>query len=315
MMSKETGMRVVLVTVILFSGWWVASAGDLRGSSVIRKTESRDVVYQTGNLRIDLFSEAFLARKDGNSVTPNSSALPPLEGISGTKSPLLAAALSAAVPGSGEFYSKSYLKSATFFGAEVATWIVYGVYTKRGNDRTVEYEDFANVHWSVVDYTIWMNRHKDCLINVNPDESLPPQDRLNWENLNACERAEGFSHILPPFDTQQYYELIGKYAQYTPGWDDSDTSVFIDYSKPENLDRITPRFGFYRDMRGDANELLDVARLAINVVVLNHVLSAFDAAWSASRYNRSLQVSARVQIRRLGEVREIVPTIDVKLSF
>ena len=314
MMSKETDVRVLLVTVILFSGCWVASAGDLRGSSVIRKTESRDVVYQTGNLRIDLFSQAFLARKDGNSVTPNSSALPPLEGISGTKSPWLAAALSAAVPGSGEFYSKSYLKSAIFFGAEVATWIVYGVYTKRGNDRTDEYEDFANVHWSVVDYALWMNQYKDCSIAVGPNTNLPPHQRVDWNQLNVCERSiQGFSHLLPPFDTQQYYELIGKYAQYTPGWDDADPT--IDYALRENLDKISPRFGFYRDMRGDANELLDVARLAINVVVLNHVLSALDGAWSASRHNRSLQASARVQIRRFGEVREVVPTIDMKLSF
>ena len=314
MMGKKTDMRVVLLTVILFSGCWVASARDFRGSSVIRKTESRDVVYQTGNLRIDLFSEAFLARKDGNRVTPNSSALPPLEGISGTKSPWLAGALSAAVPGSGEFYSKSYLKSAIFFGAEVATWIVYGVYTKRGNDRTDEFEDFANVHWNVVDYALWMNQYKDCSVAVDPNTNLSPHQRVEWNQLNVCERSiQGFSHLLPPFDTQQYYELIGKYAQYTPGWDDADPT--IDYALRENLDKISPQFGFYRDMRGDANELLDVARLAINVVVLNHVLSALDAAWSASRYNRSLQASARVQIRRFGEVREIVPTIDVKLSF
>jgi hypothetical protein len=28
------------------------------------------------------------------------------------------------------------------------------------------------------------------------------------------------SHRLPPHGDQQYYEMIGKYHQYSPGWND-----------------------------------------------------------------------------------------------
>ena len=194
------------------------------------------------------------------------------------------------------------------------------MYTKKGNDRTDEYEAFANLHWSVVDYAIWMNEFpdfpefQDCSIFVNPDATLPAHQRVNWEELNACERnIEGFSHTLHTYDTQQYYELIGKYAQYAAGWNDADRT--IDYSSPKNLDRVSARFRIYRDMRGDANGFFRIASTAVGVVVANHVLSALDAAWSTSRYNRSLQASAQLQIHQVGGIREVVPTIDVKVSF
>ncbi len=307
-------MRNALIAVIVVCTHMSSVCDEPTAVSVVVKSKVPGQLFFTGNPRIDFFSGNLLAEDLFSNSTADVLSQTTTRSQAGGKSPWLAASLSAAVPGSGEFYSKSYLKSAIFFGAEVATWIVYGVYTKRGNDRTDEYEDFANVHWSVVDYALWMNQYKDCSIAVDPNTNLPLHQRVDWNPLNMCERSiQGFSHLLPPFDTQQYYELIGKYAQYTPGWDDADPT--IDYALRENLDKISSQFGFYRDMRGDANELLDVARVAVNVVVLNHVLSTLDAAWSASRYNRSLQASARVQIRRLGAIREIVPTIDVKLSF
>ncbi|MEE9225126.1 MAG: hypothetical protein V3U68_02895 [Bacteroidota bacterium] len=309
-------MRTGLILVIMFCAHLPAICGEPTPTSLVLKTESHRPPLLTGNLRIDFFSQDLLG--NGGLVYSNANISGQTTGArqSGGKSSWLAAGLSAAVPGVGEFYSKSYLKSAIFLGTEVVSWIIYGVYTKRGNDRTDEYEAYANVHWTVADYALWMNRHKDCSVNVSADKNLPPQGRVNWDELNACERTvKGFSHILPPFDTQQYYELIGKYAQYTPGWDDSDTTVFIDYAEARNLDRVTPRFRFYRDMRGDANDFFNTASTAVGLVVVNHILSALDAAWSASRFNRGLEASVRLEIHRLGEIREVVPTIDVTVSF
>ena len=60
------------------------------------------------------------------------------------KSPLLAGALSFVVPGAGEFYSESYIKSA-FFVAIEATAITIGlIYDKKGNDQTIFFQDYAD---------------------------------------------------------------------------------------------------------------------------------------------------------------------------
>ena len=307
-------MKLLVVVGIIVSIHLTALGGEPIRSVFMKPAEPQERVLLTGNLRIDFFSHDIYLEDGPVYSSATSSGQIAEKSVIGRKSSLLAAGLSVAVPGLGEMYSKSYLKSAIFLGAEVASWIIYGVYTKKGNDQTDEYEAFANVNWSVVDYSLWMNQNKNCFIVVDPNTSLPPHQRVNLVELNACERSvQGFSHILPPYDTQQYYELIGKYAQYTPGWNDADPT--IDYALPENLDRVSPRFRFYRDMRGDANHFFNIASTALGVVVANHVLSALDAAWSASRHNRSLRASAQLRIYRVGEIREVVPTIDVGLRF
>lgn len=307
-------MRILLGFGISLSVLLQVVAGEPTASAVQKGTEPRGQVFLTGNLRIDLFSQDHLSK--GISI-PQVGGPPQYasgSSIAGKKSPWLAAGMSAGIPGLGEFYSESYLKSVIFLGAEVASWIIYGVYTNKGNDHTDEYEGFANVHWSVVDYALWLNQYKNCSIVVDPNTNLAPFQRVDWGQLNSCERTvEGFSHTLPPYGTQQYFELIGKYAQYTTGWDDADPS--IDYARPENLDRVSPRFRFYRDMRGEANDFFNIASTAVGVVVANHILSALDAAWSASRYNRNLQTSAQLRLQRTGEMWELVPRFDVKVVF
>jgi len=37
--------------------------------------------------------------------------------------------------------------------------------------------------------------------------------------MEALPHNIGFSHELPTYNTQQYYELIGKYSQFKYGWD------------------------------------------------------------------------------------------------
>ena len=62
----------------------------------------------------------------------------------------------------------------------------------------------------------------------------------------------------------QYYEDIGRLNVYACGWDALD------------------RRGEYEGMRDDANGLFSAARYAVTAMFLNHVVSAVDAAKSAS---------------------------------
>lgn len=218
-------------------------------------------------------------------------------------SPLKAGLLSAVIPGGGQFYTKSYLKSALFFTAEVALWVVYFSYTKKGDEQTIRFKQYADENWSVVDYAEWMNQWMTKygtpdapIIRITPDPSLKPWQRVDWSRLNEAERyiaqrAGGFSHTLPFYGEQQYYELIGKYHQYAPGWNDFDRN-FV----PENVSELkpTPKFKFYSSERGKANDFYSIATTSAFVLVANHVLSTVDAVITAMLSNRKLKTETNL---------------------
>ncbi len=270
----------------------------------------------TGNLRFDL-----LGNSRYSSGADSVLSVPSAE----HKSALKAAAFSAVLPGAGEFYTESYWRSAAFFAAEVALWVVYAVYDGRGDRQTTDFEKYADTHWSVVKYAQWMEMHALTLnpdatgcsgLVTNADPNVPPWDRVNWSQLNMCEESigrkasTGFSHRLPRRPDQQYYELIGKYEQYNAGWDDSNATP-SDY-----LTALSARFIEYRDMRGNANDFYSIASTASYVLVANHLFSALDAALSAAQFNRSISMEAHLRpvIRSVGIV-EFVPTASVTLTF
>jgi len=235
------------------------------------------------------------------------------------KSPFLAGILSLIVPGAGDIYAENYIMAAVFVTAEAALWITHFNYMSKGDDQTALFESFADQHWSVVKYTDWLNKwgrefpggEDTEIIYINPDESLPPWERVDWDAMNRVEDViTEFSHKLPRRPAQQYYEQIGKYPQYNHGWDDqlSDTK--------EYFSNLSPRFLEYAGMRGDANDLYAVGETAVKLVILNHILAAANAAWSVSRYNKRVKLYSRVDIRRGLDGRLVAhPTASIQVRF
>lgn len=313
-----------LASVCLFLAWFCSAGVEGKQTYRTPRTRMSDVSPRSfsGNLRVDLFAQLRFEKEAPFGAELAWKPFQPESPQVGTKSPWLAAGLSAAVPGLGEVYSKSYVKGAVFLGAEVASWIIYGIYTKKGNDRTNEFEAFANQNWSPTRYAQWT---LDNLSTLNPSLDPnsysvlqpglacgPPFSCVNWNELNRLEAdvGNGYSHRLPLWGEQQYYELIGKYPQYNQGWSDSDQN-----SGGRYYDNLSSNFHKYSGLRGDANDFFNVASIAVGVVVVNHVLSALDAARSAAKFNRRLEVSTRMEIRQVGEVRDAAPVIDLSLSF
>jgi hypothetical protein len=279
----------------------------------------RPPVALTGNARTDFFAVAPPAL----SSTPAAHALLPQDesdGASGgEKSPWIAGLLSLAVPGAGEVYTENYVKGAVFFAVEATSWLMAYSYDKKGNDQTELFKAFANEHWSAVRYADWTLNHLGSLnptITTSPDEyrgniydnpdSDPPCDPpfscINWAELNAMERDiaaggnNGYTHQLPYYGEQQYYELIGKYEQFSRGWDDSDPSSPLENNVP--IRSTSANFFAYAKMRAKANDYYDVASTFVSVAVINHVLSAADAFWSATRYNHALHAELRMRMQR-----------------
>ena len=238
------------------------------------------------------------------------------------KSPWLAALLSAAVPGAGDIYAENYAMASLFLVLEAGGWYLSISNENMGDEKTVEFENFADDHWSAVKYANWLNENATKFehnpdeiveIEINPNENLPHWQRVNWDQMNQVELAVPvFSHKLPMHGEQQYFELIGKYHQYTYGWDDK-ISVGNDV---EDYREISDNFSNYRDMRGDANDYYNASDLFINLIVLNHVLAAANAAWSAARFNDRLDFHSQVEVRRtFYGAYEAVPTATFSWRF
>lgn len=243
------------------------------------------------------------------------------------KSPFLAGLFSFVVPGAGEFYAESYLKSALFFAAEVAAISVGIIYDGKGDDQTEVFQNYANERWDAAKYARWTIDNLEDHLNPILENNLSASDysdlfydeertRVNWNVLNELESDIGgwYSHRLERYGEQQYYEMIGKYPQFNPGWDDFDESSKFTYTNT-NRDPVTAHFDYYSGLRGKANDFYNIASTAVVIVVVNHILSAADAAWSASRYNKTLSLNMSLEKENIGFTTIVHPQLNMKLNF
>lgn len=275
----------------------------------------------TGNMRLDL-----LTGMSGIGFV-DSIARPLSDYETRKKSPLLAGTLSLVLPGSGEYYTKSYWRAGGFVLAEAGLWVFYAAYYSKGNKQTDLFQNYADDHWSAVRYAQWIEAN---LSQLNPDvtsftgylipntDGLPPWQRVSWDKINAVENAiaqragNGFTHQLPHRPEQQYYELIGKYPQFAAGWDDA--GVMTEQRILSN--DVSQRFLDYAKMRGKANSFYNVATTGAALLVVNHLLSALDAAWDAAQYDQQLKLEAHLAptVRSVDFV-EFVPTLRMTVAF
>jgi hypothetical protein len=227
------------------------------------------------------------------------------------KNPYLAALFSAVVPGAGEFYAKSYIKSAIFFAVEVGLWTFYGINQGKGNSKTDEYEDYANKNWNIKKYGQWLKEQQfNGASNIDTSLGFEPLR----QQINNCEQIN-FSHTLPPFGDQQYYEVIGKYQNFIYGWLTAGPNI----TKNNYETYVLPQVQDYMSDRQKANDYFNIAGYSVDLVVLNHILSAADAAWSVSIFNRQLKVNTSLNLQRVYSYNlhryKLTPFANLRIVF
>jgi hypothetical protein len=245
------------------------------------------------------------------------------------KSVWLAGALSAVVPGSGELYAEAPLwKTLLFAGLEVAGWTTWAVYENQGDMATDDFEHYADQNWDVTRYIDWIAANyqhwdddqvdKETIaqalqtVFLSTDPNREPWQRVDFAQLRRIESAvrDGFSHTLPDFGEQQYYEQIGKYTQYRAGW--SDHAGEVDTLIYDNS-FVTQRNRDYMDLRAEANRLLGIASTAVGVVVLNHLVSMLDAAIEANGFNT--RIEAQLLNQGVLDDGELYGRVGVRVRF
>ncbi|MBK7103911.1 MAG: hypothetical protein IPH62_01325 [Ignavibacteriae bacterium] len=233
------------------------------------------------------------------------------------KTPILAGLMSFAIPGAGQVYSESYLKAGIFAAVEVGVIVLAVIYDNKGDDQTEFFENYANENWSAYRYANW-TIHNAATINPNVDASLynvfDNNGNVDWSELNKLESAIGnyYSHRLAPLGDQQYYEMIGKYSQFNVGWvqfGDDPNKAYV-YGDP-----LVEQFDYYSVERGKANDFYNISKWAVIAVVSNHFISALDAAWTASRFNKNLNLNVSVKEERIGFYKEYHPQLNIKYNF
>jgi hypothetical protein len=164
--------------------------------------------------------------------------------------PWQAGLASLALPGAGQLWQGRKWGLGLLAGdlglAAATVWT-----NAEGRDRQERYERFADAHW----------------------------DRQRWLDYLACyESLTGEPwphqhHTIPPEGTydHDYYEMIGKYDQFAPGWDDWTALV----SDP--VQGTSEHRNDYLVQRQRANRWLAWSVTAGGLVFLNHVAAAAEA--------------------------------------
>lgn len=237
--------------------------------------------------------------------------------LAGKKNIGRAVMFSLIIPGTGQLYSGSWLRALPWVAVEAAGWALFASYHGQGNDKTKEFEAFAgpwkNGNRSAGNFNYEVYILREYQVSVNQVFARTPWegDLSEWRTLPWTDRSEHlpapYTHDINTPDVQQYYEMIGKYfEQFGYGWNDTWDPSY--QSGTQTLDNIWRDFGgddeatawydgtsslffTYRNMRGEANDLLEKGNTMMEIVLVNHVLSALDAAFAARSYNRKMDAA------------------------
>ena len=235
------------------------------------------------------------------------------------KSMVKAAFFSALLPGAGEVYAESWWRAALFAGLEVAFWSGKFIYDNKGDDEDARMQSYGDTHWNE-------NRYWTHVISKGtwggPDPEIGSDgyvtDQFITANRDALADVEKavYTHELPLTKTQQYYEMIYKYLhQFGVGWDDVESYFGDPYNKatPANYQHPTPMIVEYRDMRNLSNDYYAQADLMLNLVLVNHVFSAVDAAFAAKQHNNKVKYSLKAHQRKIGP--EVINLYGISLAW
>lgn len=213
------------------------------------------------------------------------------------KSPKRAFLYSLIIPGWGQKYAGSTIvKPIIYLAVEATSWAMYFKYHGDGNKKTDEFQQYADTYWLENDTTGAGHSYRDWILALGPDTSEAKM-----------------THRLPNTKTQQYYEMIGKYDQFRAGWDDY-------WENPDLYDTsgVSPHREYYNTLRGKANDLYDKGKTFVIVAMVNHLLSAFDAALAANRHNRNQSgdnwMSIKVEMQKYSATEEM-PILKVAYKF
>ncbi len=227
------------------------------------------------------------------------------------RSPKIAILLSLLFPGAGQAYANNMLKTGIFAAVEAAFITTGAIFAYRGNIKRKEARAFADAHYSVDSFKVYYENLKNSFPNTDSTVFLfetPP---------------DTFFHNAEKKD-QDYYSIISRdVSPYIQGWDDvrprydknfelikniyiinKDTlsyfvhpdpeSTYLSYEINQKGDTSLAQYGFSENIKeynrrlSKANAFFRSSERLFTFMLLNHIVSAVDAAITAKAHNDQL---------------------------
>lgn len=227
---------------------------------------------------------------------------------------------SAVLPGSAQAANGKWVRAGIYLATEAFSIVYYLNRTQTAKDQEQAYENFVHKNWSVVSYAKWLvqyyetnglsnNELQQLKNQVNGAQADFSNTRNDWDKvdislLQSIERktplvcgscsSGNFSHVLPAYGSQQYYELVSKYYQFEAGWRDFNPQTIPNYNyKYDTNGKFASPFFFLGASKADEfNNNYRRAGNILSLLVVNHVVSAFDALFTVKLKNARLQADA-----------------------
>jgi len=243
-----------------------------------------------------------------------------IKATSGKRSVGLAFVGSALVPGLGQgVVNNQWVKTGVFVALEGVG--LYGHFKNMdlGRDLERRYWDYVETGWSAAKYVQFLVDYHNFYFPNNPKNyndiatsgsnlaaliasgNFPANVRQEWplidlQKLRQLESqilyggtsGNAFSHSLPNYGSQQYYELVSKYFQFGPGWKDFNIPVNQINWEIEGMSDAWLA-GAAKSKR--FNDRLRTARNMASIVFVNHIVSGFDALFSARLHNHRIETA------------------------
>ena len=168
------------------------------------------------------------------------------------------------IPGWGQWGNGNKTRAVVYLAAEIAGIYTYNNKYAAGLDKEVEFKIYGDDHWYFGDWSPTNAPVGDCGTNLHT-HMMPLLKDSNAEYL-----LDENGYYMPLKD-HHFYENIGKYPEFSCGWDD----YFTGYDEDQTTNKA-----FYISMRTLSNKLYRDAQIAGTLIMVNHLVSAFDAAFA-----------------------------------
>ncbi len=241
------------------------------------------------------------------------------------RSPKRALFMSLVIPGLGQAYvgqsSFNYARAAVYLGTDVALGYFWYQFVVVKHDRKVkEYRSFADKNWS-------QGKYEDSINVIGGSFSKDKFNRLNPFRETYCKDVqntsgkEGNSFYLGCLDPKltsyaifkslhddkgwtedsirsfrnnsfpsvfDFYENIGKEQEFITGWKDAKGISYNVVGDSNAIGGTSAYRDEYVRLRSTANGYARMQAFFLGGILVNHIVSALDAALTAHSHNKSL---------------------------
>ena len=246
------------------------------------------------------------------------------------KNPLVYGLYSAIVPGMGQYIlNKKYpnkigkRKAFIFLGIEVLSWISVYSFKEKYHSQVSKYQNYADsdIGW---DFERWIKEHNDFMISYEDvwsmgigesshsvefyhNGTLTSTTSNQFNSLQGDIENYSGNNFYGDFDIevlkdQHFYENIGKYNEFFPGWSDSDEVSFTTTAQGYVTAR-SPIKNKYIESYNKAEQYSDYSEFAAVCIYFNHFVSMLDAFILARKFNGNLMAtSSTIYDRNLTKI-------------